>query len=436
MNSLRNAATALLLALVGTLSPLAPSAAADTVKLKDGTSLVGKIENETADYLFVVIKIGELSQRKLVARSEIKEIVRDAPAATTTTPATTTTDSPVTPKPDSAEPAAPDQAKPDAAPSAADGATKITVVTLEEEVGPYMNADALHHSIELIPKNEKPDILVIKINSGGGALLEVPKLMKEIQKNLKKDYRVVGWIESAISAAAMTAMNMEELYFFDRGHLGGAVAFSMTGPRQAKAMTGVGLAQVLELGQQIAKNGRYDPLVIHAMQEFFDLSCNIDEAGRVTWQNDTKGQFIVNTTKPERILTLNSIDAKKYGISKGTADTLPELARLLGVTEWVETGKAADAYQQEFRANVKKAEVQIDENYAKYQIAFELAKSAQDMATRKAKVGEAKGFLDRMEALVRRAPSLEVYKGLTKDVFVELRDELDKLLRRGPNTGG
>ena len=58
------------------------------------------------------------------------------------------------------------------------------------------------------------------------------------------------------------------------------------------------------------------------------------------------------------------------------------------------------------------------------------------MATRKAKVGEAKGFLDRMEALVRRAPSLEVYKGLTKDVFVELRDELDKLLRRGPNTGG
>src|SRR5690606_35039853 len=127
-----------------------------------------------------------------------------------------------------------------------DGATRVTFISLEEMVGPFLNADALRHSLELV-KDEKPDISVLAVNSGGGALTEVQPLSDLIHKELKKDYRVVAWIRSAISAAAMTSLNCEEIYMMREGNIGAAVAFMQTGSG-TKALEGEELEQVLVLG--------------------------------------------------------------------------------------------------------------------------------------------------------------------------------------------
>lgn len=407
------------------LSAPARALAADTIILKDGTKIEGVITDEKPEFVWITIKFGELKKPKLVNRSEIKEIVREKPAAD---PAAAATNAPADPK----APASVDGKKDDEKrPALNSGATRVAVISQEEMVGPFMNADAFKYAVDLIPKDQKPDIVIMRINSGGGALLEVPKLMDLIQRDLKPNYRVVAWIESAISAAAMTAMNCEEIYFMKRGNLGGAVAFSTQGGK-ATAAKDASLEEILKMGEQIAKNGKYDPLVIRAMQEFMPLSANIDGDGRVTWQADDKGQFLVN--RSDRILTLNAEDAIKFKISKGTADSLPELMTLLGVQEYVEVGAPADKHMVEFRENVQKAQVEIGELQQRLNFIIGNAEGLQNEKDRNREFGKAKALVDQMKSWVRRAPSLEVYQGLDEDQFRRIYEQIERMRQgKSPN---
>lgn len=394
--------------------------AADTIVLNDGTKIEGTITEEKPGFVWITIKFGEMKKPKLVNRADIKEIVREQPAGGAATGTGGGTGGSVTSKSD-------DEKRP----AINTGATRVAVISQEEMVGPFMNAEAFKYAVDLIPKDQKPDIVVMRINSGGGALLEVPKLMDLIQKDLKPNYRVVAWIESAISAAAMTAMNIEEIYLMKRGHIGGAVAFSMSGGK-ATAMKDEGLEMVLKLGEQIAKNGRYDPLVIRAMQEFMPLSANIDADGRVTWQADDKGQFLVN--RKDRILTLNAEDAMKFKISKGTADSLPELMALMGVQEYVEVGVPADKHMVEFRENVQKAQNELNELRQTLNFIIGNASAMQNRKDRDREFGKARNVVSQMQSWIKRAPSLEVYEDLDKDAFKRLYETIERLRQgKSPN---
>jgi len=394
--------------------------AADTIVLNDGTKIEGTITDEKPGFVWITIKFGEMKKPRLVNRADIKEIVREKPAEGAASSTGGATPSSVTSK-----------GEDEKRPAINTGATRVAVISQEEMVGPFMNAEAFKYAVELIPKDQKPDIVVMRINSGGGALLEVPKLVDLIQKDLKPNYRVVAWIESAISAAAMTAMNIEEIYFMKRGHIGGAVAFSMSGGK-ATAMKDEGLEMVLKLGEHIAKNGRYDPLVIRAMQEFMPLSANIDADGRVTWQADEKGQFLVN--RKDRILTLHADDALKFKISKGTADSLPELMSLMGVQEYVEVGAPADKYMVEFRENVQKAQNELNELRQTLNFIIGNASAMQNQKDRDREFGKARNCVNQMQSWIKRAPSLEVYEQLDKDAFKRLYETIERLRQgKSPN---
>lgn len=427
MNALIKRAASLALGLVLGVSVIlgtpARALAADTIVLKDGTKIEGTITDEKPEFVWITIKFGELKKPKLVNRSEIKEIIKEKPPAGADAAATSTTD----PKNPSSVGGKKDDEK---RPALNSGATRVAVISQEEMVGPFMNAEAFKYAVDLIPKDQKPDIVIMRVNSGGGALNEVPKLMDLVQKDLKPHYRVVAWIESAISAAAMTSMNIEEIYFMKRGNLGGAVAFS-TQNGKATAMKDEGLEMVIKLGEQIAKNGKYDPLVIRAMQEFMPLSANVDPDGRVTWQADEKGQFVVN--RADRILTFNAQDALKFKISKGTADTLPELMSLLGVQEYVEVGAPADKYMVSFRENVQKAQVEIQELQQKLNFIIGNAGNLQNEKDRSREFGRAKGLVDQMKSWVRKAPSLEVYEGLDEEQFRRMYEQIERM-RQGKST--
>ncbi len=401
-----------------------PAFAGDVVRLKDGTVYEGTIKKETDEYLFLVITVGSIEYEKLVFLNDVESIERETPAgdgandaeADRTTPASTG-DEMVIP----------------------DGATKIAFVTLGDQergwdmVGPFLYGNAIKESTRILrelPERERPDIVVLKVDSGGGAVAELESIVDAIHNDMKKDFRVVGWVESAISGASFTVMNCEEIIFMTAGHCGGNVAYSM-GPGGAVAMEGLGLAQILEAGREVAKNGRHDPLVFKAMQVFMTLSCDIDEeTGVITWYDGPYGEYLVSPE--DEILTLNSIDALKYGISIGTADTKEEVAELLGCTEWVEVGHEADEYQREFRQAVGRAQTELNELFAKLDVALRYAGQARTLGERNAKIGQARRHLRQMKSLVRQADSLEKYyrsaiapNGLTPSWF----REMDRRLR-------
>jgi hypothetical protein len=385
---------------------MACSALGDKVYLKDGSVLEGTITREGELFVFIEVSSGGITDERLVMRENIDRIERDTPEAS----------GEATP---SVSPQTPEREEPAREPAVSESATRITYVSLEGTVGPYMNAQALRESIRLV-EDQNPDIVVLVIDSGGGALIEVRELSNVIERQLKPNYRVVVWVNSAISAAAMTAITCEEIYFQSKGNLGAATGFRGSG----EAIDGEELELVLREMEQISARGNHNPLIMRAMQIGMDLSCDIDSDGRVTWREDLQGQHIVSTE--DRILTLNALDAMKYKLARGIADTKEELASVLGADEWVEIGYEADEYQHEFRENVARGEVESAKVLALY-----------SEAIRRGQLGQAQRYLGQLRSWARRAPSLVKYGSgdrgvppLTRAFFRQLEEQLDELRKR------
>lgn len=418
----------LLAAVALSLACVAPASALDRITLKSGKVVEGEITKEGDGFVFIDVMIGKMKRAEIVTADQISKIEHDVDAAKTDT-TTATTSTPVAPA--GKEPTKPGviDPVPAAAPAEAadDGSTRVCFISLEDTVGTHLNADALKHSVELI-EDQKPDIIVLVINSGGGALLEVEPLSDYIHEEMKQHYRVVGWIQSAISAASMTVFNCEEIYMMKEGNVGGTVAFSTAGGG-AKALDGADLEQVLKAGEMLSKRGKRNPLIMRAMQVFGELSADIDENGNVIWYEGTQGKYLVNPD--DRILTLNSADAEKFGVSLGTADTKDELLRAMGIKEWKEVGFEADEYQHQFRENVTKFEALANKLLSEFDLALQAAGTGGggDEKLRLMYIGRAEGKLKELQSAVRKAPSFEKYSRFNKEWFQDQFEALRKMKR-------
>lgn len=390
---------------------LSPGAIADRIVLKDGTVLEGTITREGDGFVYLETMVGGVKNSRLVLRADIKSIERDSDAGAA--PGSKPEPAPAS-KPEEKAVPAPSPKTPDAT-IVSDGATRVAFITLEEMVGTYMNAKALERSIEMLEK-AKPDVVVLKFNSGGGYGAEVGDLTDAIQDKLKPKYRTVAWIESAISAASMTAIVCEEIYFMKEGNFGGTVGYRMVGERQAKRMDGEELEVVLRQMERISRRGNHDPLIMRAMQVPTDLSVDIDpETGVAVWRNDLQGQYIVSESKGDKILTLNALDALKYRFTRAIADNKDELMKAMNIGEWVEVGKDAEAYQQQYRADVKSADVKINELLSKMSLALQVGQTAR-----------ARGYLGELRGWVRRAICFEKYYEMNDAWFRNIEEQIRK----------
>jgi len=396
------------------LTFLGVPALADTLHLKDGRVLEGRIEKETDAFVYFVISVGSIERGEYILREQIDRIERSETAAKT---------------PDAKARPAPEQRRAPAARDADPDAIRVAFITLGESgrdmVGTYLNAEALKRSYELL-EGDNPDIVVLHINSGGGYLHEVQYLSDVIEDHYKKSYRTVAWINSAISAAAMTALACNEIYFMTRGNFGAATGYSSTGPGQTRPVSGRALEEALYMMERISARGGYDPLIMRAMQIHTELSCDIDENGVVHWRNDLKGQHIVNPK--DRILTFNSRDAMRYKFARGIADTKDDLVRqLVGDQEWVEVGQAAAAYQYEYREATHRAELSMNRVWRNLQVAMQAAARANDQQDRNRHVGMARRSLTELRSHARRSSGIAFYNGLNDDLFRELEDILRRI---------
>ncbi|MFG0257624.1 MAG: hypothetical protein ACF8GE_06955 [Phycisphaerales bacterium JB043] len=381
----------------------------DTIYLKDGSVLEGTITREEASFLFIEVTVGGITDEQLVMRDDIERIERDTPAV----------EAPREPEraPSVSETSPSEEArKPEH--QVSENATRLSFVSLEGTVGPYMNAQALAESIRRI-EDQEPDIIVLEVDSGGGFGLEIQPIANLIERRLKPKYRVIVWVDSAISAAAMSTLACEEIYFQSKGNFGAATGYRGAGD----AIEGEELELMLRQMEEISAWGNHDPLIMRAMQIGMDLSCDIDEDGRVTWREDLNGEYIVSTE--DRILTLNALDAVRYKFARGIADTKEELAATLGADEWVEVGHEADEYQRDFRENVGRGEVES----AKVLVLF-------DEALKRGQVGQAQRYLGQLRSWARRAPSLVQYGSeqgtppMNRQFFRQLEESLAKVRKQ------
>ena len=407
---------ALCLMLVGVGSAIAE----DVLYLKDGRVLHGQVVREIDGYIFFKYKLAGIEQETLFSTAQYDKLERDAQAAEVEIEIA------------DASPAKAREYKP--------GVPRIAVITLGEGgsrdmVGVYMTAKALKDAIPLLEEEGVTDV-VFHINSGGGLLLEIQRLSDVIQEEYKPRFRTVAWIESAISAAAMTAHCLEEIYFRSEGNYGACTGWS----GQLKAVEGRTREEVLYMMEKISDRGNYSPYIMAAMQVLErPLSCTINErTGQVTWYQDLSGDIIVN--EPDRILTFDAPQAEKVKFSKGTADSLDELARLMGYqeVEWVGEERRgimwpvsmAEDEQMRFRAKTAEDERRTREYFTTYQSAVARAAGAQDREIRGRFVNAARRALNQIDRMIQNNPNFSfLVMGMMTEQYELWLEEQQQLLR-------
>lgn len=398
--------------------------AADKLHLKDGKVLEGTVLVEGKGYVQFKYTIAGIEQTRTFLENEYKKIEKDA--VTTPTPVAGDTKS---------EAAASSEKKP--------GVTRIAFLNFgppsqwSEQcgnmVGVEISAEAFKNAIPML-KKQNVDTVVIRVNSGGGYTLEMEKFQDLFHNEYKKNFRTVAWIESAISAAAMSPWVIEEFYFMKKGSMGACTEWS----GMLKASKGYRLEMVLYKMEEASAKGGHNPYIMKAMQIQHGLSVTKDPiTGKVTWyDNTTAGKKIIN--RDQDILTITALDAVEYGLARAIADTPEELAKaMLGDNaEYEIVAKDVSAYVDNFMREQTKAEKTAIEVAIKYSNAIRLAQAVQDKQERGAQVNIAKKQLAQLRKWVKMNPNMEFHLAnqvgaLLNDEFFRIQEELlEDLLRR------
>jgi len=418
MIRIRNTMKNLMLAVAGAcaLFAMATSAIADKLHLKDGRVLEGEIVREGDGFVYFKVKVGSIEQEQFFTMDQIVKIEKDgegAPAATAPKPAGTTGA---------------------AKQPGADGVRRIAILNfgppsswqgeIDTTVGIQISADAWKRVIPILEKDGVTDVIV-RVNSGGGLLLELERFIEVYEKEYKPRFRTVGWIESAISAAAMSPWVLEEFYFLPEGNIGACTGFS----GRLNAIKGVQLEMVLLQMEDASRKGKKDPKIMRSMQIQEPLSASIDErTGQVTWFQDvTSGEHIINPVG--EVLTMTANVAVKFGLGKAVAATPDEVARAMGYEEYVWAGKQATDFIDKNMRDNDKADKQWQVAYEKFTRTVQVAAGIQDRQRRGAEVGIARRHLAELKRLFSGNPNFALMYGTDDEWFREQDEMLKRLMR-------
>ncbi|MCX5688695.1 MAG: hypothetical protein NTV94_02700 [Planctomycetota bacterium] len=393
-----------------TMMLASPARAADKLTLSDGSVLEGTVIREIDGNVWLKYTIAGVEQTKMFTATEYKKLERDTAGGEKKDES-----APVAPKPAGKQP----QANPKP------GVPRAVVVTLGETrdekqgdmVGIYMTAYALEQMMPLLEEqvgNDGTGVVVLRVNSGGGALLEIQKISDVLHEKYKKKFRTVGWIDSAISAAAMSSLCLEEIYFSDKANFGACTGWY----GNLVAVKGIELERVLLMMEKISARGGYNPLIMRSMQITEPLSATRLPNGEMKFfPDESSGEFIVN--RKNEILTFNAQSALKVGFSKGTASTLDELTKVMGYTElqWVGEDTVGSLYPLSkaekwniaFRKQAKTDEDRTQEYFASYQLNMQAAASETTREGRAKFIGRARQALEKIKAMVRNNPNFIMF---------------------------
>ena len=415
---------------------LSAGAFADRVHLNDGRVLEGKILEEGAGYLVIEITIGTIKRSEFVATSNVLRIEREADK-----PQSEPKNEPRN-EPKDQQPRQPAQGQPQSKPqtdkkdnaAAAGRPTRVAVLNFgppaywRDGTGDMVGVQASHHAFEtVVPMLEADnvDVVVIRINSGGGLAMETPKLQDLFEEVYERKFRTVAWVEYAGSAAAMGPYSIDDFYFMPQGALGGCVMFSGPGI----ASTGAAYEGILHRMEVASAMGNRNPLIMRAMQTLdTPLSADRDpDTGQITWRRDYEGEIKINP--PGRVLTLNAQQAYETGFSKGTAATREELMELMGITEYVWAGERATRFIDDFMRSTTRTEQRFGELYTKYVDAIQLAAAMPAGPQRRGEAGRARAMLSQLRTRMRENPNFALLYG-TDDEWFERQEELIRQLMR------
>ncbi len=220
----------------------------------------------------------------------------------------------------------PDTAGPITGPRA-DGKKTVFILPLPGTVGIGLRHEEMDRIEKEADKLGPGQIIVMAINSPGGAVSEAVRIRDSLMR-IKKKHRLVAWIEEAISGGAYTALFADEIYFMDVGSLGAITMFAGMQSAQG-AQLEAWLREVYEVGEIGGRPGHVIRCMVYSPLE---CSYDVDEkTGKVTWHQDTTGKYVLSNDKDN--LVFNVTDALRSKFAQGRANNEPELMKAMQLVE-------------------------------------------------------------------------------------------------------
>ncbi len=296
----------------------------------------------------------------------------------------------------------------------------VFVLPMSGEVGLTFRHEQIDKIARHADKFGPGQIIILLMDSHGGGI-EMETIQNTIMK-VKKRHRVIAWIQTAISAAAASAIACDEIYFMTDGTLGAMTGYSGTTALKDEELE----AWLRTAGQWMENGGRYK-YIAHAMIHAPSLlSYDKDEGtGVVVWYNDLSGQHVLSDEESNLVFT--SGVATDCGFADGIADTGEELAKLLDLAEWREIDTYGRKVAKDWKDLIKKAEEEIPRL---------LARRNMLTGTEEQRLGALIRIDEELIRWIDRAPSIaRRIVPAPKDFFVreirELRKQLADLRKRG-----
>lgn len=304
------------------------SRAGEIVK-KDGSVIYGQIVEENDKEVVIAASRKGMSMRMAIYRTEIASIDKNAaePAAA---PAVERTKAAATAK---GEPVAP--------PIIKHSGPVYYRIPLRGTVGRTFVASILEKALD-DAATRSPTVVVLEIDSSGGSIAEVPGLIDIITRH-NKSLRIVVCVKSAMSAAAITALCVEDIYMQKGATIGAAVAFKLT-----PAGTPANINEKMQSAwrarcRSAAEMGKHSPLLADGMT---DSSTSI-------YLRTTDGRPSLSSKpepgsqrfkEPGKVLAMTASEAVRCGLARGEVADFDDLGKVMGFTKWTECKGTGEAW--------------------------------------------------------------------------------------------
>ena len=299
-----------------------------------------------------------------------------------------------------------------------------SVIPVDGQIGLHFTADFLKTCLDQIDRN-KPDIIILKINSPGGSVAETEKIIELLTTRTK--VRTVAYVERAISAAAIISLSCKEIYVDQRAVIGGAYAYT-TNSWNMPAEIGEKMQSIWRAScRSAAELGGHQSIIAESMiDKDIELSLGEKDGRPIVVEGSEPGKAFKRKGK---ILTMTASEAVACGLAESTTTTWEDFRAKLGVKAWKEDAVAVRLY------TIRKKEV--DEAVA----TIERLKKAFDSAISQtinensnraaAPLAQAVSILGQVADLAKKYPGLQLDEEKIRDLMRELEGHRARIQRGG-----
>jgi hypothetical protein len=184
--------------------------------------------------------------------------------------------------------------------------------------------------------------------------LDVYRDLVGIFREELRDYPQTLWIHDSQGISSVIALSWPDMYMTPDARLGGtgsaAQHFAVQDPEVLAKFREAYMAWL----KGFAEYGNYPLQIVDAMVRQ-DVKLSASWEGRdVIWRKDTQGHYIVDDSE-EHNVNFRAKSAENLGISEGTAETLDDLALLLGLREYRVIDGDAEEMVEDYKKRWRRA---------------------------------------------------------------------------------